>query len=66
MFDGFGYAIAKSIDEVDPKKIAKMAVEEALDKIGGKSIASGNYPIIVKNESMVSMISTFAGISPPQ
>lgn len=62
MFDGFGYSIAKSIDEVDPKKIAKMAVDEALDKIGGKSIPSGNYPIIIKNEAMVSLLSTFAGI----
>lgn len=62
MFDGFGYSIAKSIDEVKPKEIAKMAVEEALSKIGGKSIPSGNYPIIIKNEAMVSLLSTFAGI----
>lgn len=62
MFDGFGYSVAKSIDEVNPKEIAKMAVEEALSKIGGKSIPSGNYPIIIKNEAMVSLLSTFASI----
>ena len=62
MYDGFGYAIAKSLDEVNPKNIAEDAVNEALSKIGGKSIPSGNYPIIIKNEAMVSMLSTFAGI----
>ena len=39
-----------------------MAVNEALSKIGGKAIPSGNYPIVIKNEAMVSMLSTFAGI----
>ena len=62
MYDGFGYAIAKSLDEVNPKKIAEDAVNEALSKIGGKAIPSGNYPIVIKNEAMVSMLSTFAGI----
>lgn len=62
MFDGFGYAIGKFIGEIDPKKIAKMAVEEALSKIGAKSIPSNNYPTIIKNEAMVSLLSTFSGI----
>ena len=62
MYDGFGYAIAKSLDEVNPKKIAEDAVNEALSKIGGKAIPSGNYPIVIKNEAMVSMLSTVAGI----
>lgn len=62
MFDGFGYAIAKSIEEVKPKEIAKMAVDEALSKIGAKSIPSNNYPTIINNETMVSLMSTFAGI----
>ena len=62
MYDGFGYVIAKSLDEVNPKKIAEDAVNEALSKIGGKAIPSGNYPIVIKNEAMVSMLSTFAGI----
>ena len=62
MYDGFGYAIAKSLEEVNPKKIAEDAVNDALSKIGGKAIPSGNYPIVIKNEAMVSMLSTFAGI----
>lgn len=62
MYDGFGYVVAKSLNEVDPVKIAKMGVDEALSKVGGKSIPSGNYKVIINNEAMVSLISTFAGV----
>ena len=34
MYDGCGYVVAKSLDEIDPAKIAKMGVDEALSKIG--------------------------------
>lgn len=62
MYDGFGYVVAKSLDEVDPVKIAKMGVDEALSKIGATSIPGGNYKVIINNEAMVSLLSTFAGI----
>ena len=62
MYDGFGYAIANSLEEVNPKEIAKYGVDEAMAKIGGKSIPSGNYKVVIKNEAMVSLLSTFAGI----
>ena len=62
MYDGCGYVVAKSLDDVKPDKIAKMGVDEALSKIGGTSIASGNYKVIINNEAMVSLLSTFAGI----
>lgn len=62
MYDGFGYVVAKSLDEVDVKKIAKQGIEEALSKVNGKSIESGSYPIVIKNEAMVSLLSTFAGV----
>ncbi len=62
MYDGFGYVTARSLDEVNPKEIAKYGVDEATAKIGGKSIPSGNYKVVIKNEAMVSLLSTFAGI----
>lgn len=62
MYDGCGYVVAKSLNDVKPDKIAKMGVDEALSKIGGTSIASGNYKVIINNEAMVSILSTFAGI----
>lgn len=62
MYDGCGYVVAKSLNDVKPDKFAKMGVDEALSKIGGTSIASGNYKVIINNEAMVSLLSTFAGI----
>ena len=52
MHDGFGYVTAKSLDEVDPKKIAKDGINEAISKIGGKSIASGKYKTIINKLGM--------------
>ena len=62
MHDGFGYVTAKSLDEVDPKKLAIDGINEAVSRIGGKSIPSGKYKTIINNEAMVSILSTFAGI----
>ncbi|SCK01471.1 peptidase PmbA [uncultured Clostridium sp.] len=62
MYDGFGYVVAKSLDQVDVKKIAKQGIEEALSKVNGKSVESGSYQIVIKNEAMVSLLSTFAGV----
>ncbi|MBQ6820557.1 MAG: TldD/PmbA family protein [Clostridium sp.] len=62
MLDGFGYVTACSLDEVNPKQIASDAIKEAISKIGAKSIPSGKYKIIINNEAMVSMLSTFDNI----
>ena len=60
--DGVGYLMATSIEEIDPKLIAKEGVDEALSKIGGKSIKSGKYKSILLNEAMVSLIDTFSQV----
>lgn len=62
MHDGMGYVTAKSLEEVNPKKIAKDGINEAISRIGGKSIPSGKYKTIINNEAMVSLLSTFAGV----
>ena len=62
MYDGFGYVVAKSLEDVNPYDIAKMGVDEALSKIGGTSVESGNYKVIINSDAMVSFISTFAGV----
>lgn len=58
--DGLGYIVASSINEVIPKKIAKQSVNEAVSKLGGKSIASGTYKTIIYNKAMASILKTFA------
>ncbi|MCC3866756.1 TldD/PmbA family protein [Terrisporobacter mayombei] len=59
--DGVGYVVASSLDEVKPREMAAQGVEEALSKLGGKSIPSGNYKTIIYNEAMVQLLETFAG-----
>lgn len=59
--DGVGYVVASSLEEVKPKEMAAQGVEEALSKLGGKSIPSGSYNTIIYNEAMVQLLETFAG-----
>lgn len=61
-YDGTGYTFAMSLDEVDPIKIAKQGVDDAMSRINGKSINSGKYKTIINNEAMVSLIGAFIGI----
>lgn len=61
-YDGTGYVLAKKVDDIKPEELAKQGLEEALSKIGGRSIQSGKYKIIIFNEAMVSLLGTFSGI----
>lgn len=62
MYDGMGYALGKKLEDINPSKIAKEGVDEALAKVGAKSIPSGDYNIIINNEAMVSLLGTFSSI----
>lgn len=61
-YDGMGYVVAKNVGDIKPCDLAKQGLEEALSKIGGKSIPAGKYKIIINNEAMVSLLGTFSGI----
>ena len=62
MHDGMGYVTANSIEDVEPKKLAQDGINEAISRIGGKSVSSGKYKAVINNEAMVSILSTFAGV----
>ena len=61
-YDGTGYVMAKKANDIKPSDLAKQGLEEALSKIGGRSIPSGKYKIIINNEAMVSLLGTFSSI----
>lgn len=61
-YDGMGYVVAKDVSEVKPAELAKMGLDEALSRIGGKSIPAGKYKVIINNEAMVSLLGTFDSI----
>ncbi len=60
--DGIGYQIVESIEDIETKKIAKDACEEALSKIGATTITSGKYKTIINNKAMSSLLETFSDI----
>lgn len=62
MINGVGYVIANKIEDVNPKKIAKEGIEQAISKIGAESVESGKYKAVIENEAMASLLATFSGI----
>lgn len=59
---GTGYKIANNINDLNPKEIAKMGVDEALSKISSKSIKTDKYNIAIYNEAMESLLGAFCGV----
>lgn len=59
-YDGTGYKIALKLDDIDSKKIAEQGVNEALERIGGESIDSGDYKVVISNECMAAFLETFS------
>lgn len=54
------YQLFRNIDEVDPNKFSKKIVEDAVNQFGAKSIESGQYSIILRNEVVIDLLSTFS------
>lgn len=46
---GFYFNVATTPDKLDPEKIGKKAAEEAIMKIGSRSLKSGKYRVILRN-----------------
>jgi len=44
---GFDYAFGRTLKEIDPTKVGKVAAEKALRMLGGKKISTGDYPFIL-------------------
>ena len=57
--DGSSYKVSNDFAELDAGKIAKETVEDALCYVGAESIPSGNMPIVMRNDAMATLLSTF-------
>ncbi len=53
------YKLFRNIDEVDPDNFAQKIVEDAVNQFGAKPIESDKYPIILRNEVVIDILSTF-------
>lgn len=56
------YIVSNNFSKFNAKALAKESVEEALSLLGAKSITSGNYPVILRNNVAASILEAFASI----
>lgn len=54
------YKLFRNLDEIDPDQFSKKIVEDAVNQFGAESIESGQYSIILRNEVMIDILSTFS------
>jgi PmbA protein len=59
---GSEFIISREFSKIDPRKIAEKAVKQATELLNAETPASGQYPVIIRNETMGSLLSTFSGI----
>ena len=55
--DGFRVEVVPDLAEIDPQEIAKKAVEDAAEELGGAPVPSGQYPVIFERRAMTSIFS---------
>ena len=53
--DGFHIEVVSDLSKLDPAEIAKKAVEDAVNDLGGKPVSSGQYPVILERRAMTSL-----------
>ena len=59
---GFKYEVKKNFAEIDVDKMIDAAIEEAVGMFGASPVESGNYPVVVENEAMISLLRSFSGM----
>lgn len=59
---GMAYRTGNDFSKFDPKEIAEEAVREALSLLGGKTVKSGDYPVIIRNSAAADLLEAFTGI----
>ncbi len=53
--DGFRVEVVPDLSRLDPADIARKALDDALDELGGTPIPSGNYPVIFERRAMTAI-----------
>ncbi|KQC06374.1 MAG: hypothetical protein APR54_07355 [Candidatus Cloacimonas sp. SDB] len=58
----FEFQIGRDFSKFDSHKLAEKSAEKSIELLGGKDIKTGKYPIVLNNEMMATILSTFSGI----
>lgn len=59
---GMAYRTGNDFNKFKGREIAEEAVNEALALLGGKSVKSGDYSIIIRNSAAADLLEAFTGI----
>lgn len=59
---GMAYRTGNDFTKFNAKEIAEEAVKEALDLLGAKSVKSGDYPVVIRNNAAADLLEAFTGI----
>ncbi len=59
---GFAYKVTNDFKELNYKEIAREAVDEAISMLGAKSIKSGKYPVILRNNASADILEAFTSV----
>ena len=59
---GFKLLWGYGMDDVQSEAIADGCVQDALSKLGAGRMKSGAYPVVIRNNAMADLLSTFSGV----
>ncbi|MBQ4263996.1 MAG: TldD/PmbA family protein [Clostridia bacterium] len=59
---GFKILWGYSMEDVKPFDVADGCAKDALDKLGAGKLSSGARPVIIRNNAMADLLSTFSGV----
>ena len=59
---GMAYRTGNNFNKFNAKEIAQEAVGEAISLLGGKSVKSGDYNVIIRNSAAADLLEAFTGI----
>ncbi|MDL2206323.1 TldD/PmbA family protein [Eubacteriales bacterium OttesenSCG-928-N13] len=59
---GFEYLVVRDAADMNIDRLAQDAAQIALDGLGAKPVASGDYAIVLHNSAATSLLSVFAGV----
>ena len=61
VYNEMAYVIGTDLMEVNPKTLAEEAVGEAEKRIGGETVDSGKYKIVLRNDVSAELLNIFSG-----
>ncbi len=59
---GFKYEVKKNLADIDVDALIDKAIEEAVSMFDARPVESAEYPVIVENTAMISLLNSFAGM----